>query len=188
MNLILFGPPGVGKGTQAEYLRELYKLHHISTGDILRAAVKAGTRLGLEAKRYMDEGALVPDQVIIDMVEEVLVADQKEGKGFLLDGFPRTEEQAKALDAIFEKLGITNVSVVSLHAPEDELVTRLVKRGVESGRSDDTEETIRKRLVVYLEQTSPVLTYYRQARKVADVNGLGDIAEITSRIKYALGM
>jgi adenylate kinase len=186
MNLILFGPPGVGKGTQAERLRDNYNLHHISTGDILRAAVKSGTKLGLEAKRYMDSGALVPDEVIIGLVEEVLEKDKKENKGFLLDGFPRTEEQAKALDTIFRNLGINSVIIVSLDAPEEELVERLIKRGKESGRSDDTEETIRRRLVVYQDQTSPVLNYYTKNRKVKAVDGLGNIDEITDRIKEAL--
>jgi adenylate kinase len=186
MNLILFGPPGVGKGTQAERLRDTYNLHHISTGDILRAAVKEGTPLGLEAKRYMDSGGLVPDEVIIGLVSEVLEKDKQENKGFLLDGFPRTEEQASALDKIFSTLGIGDVAVVSLDAPENELVERLVKRGKESGRSDDTEETIRHRLVVYNQQTSPVLRYYRERRNVLSIDGLGKIEEITERIHLAL--
>lgn len=187
MNLILFGPPGVGKGTQAERLRDHYHLHHISTGDILRAAVKVGSPLGVEAKRYMDSGGLVPDEVIIGLVREVLLKDQEERKGFLLDGFPRTVAQAQALDKIFRELGISDVRIVSLDAPEDELVARLVKRGLDSGRSDDTEETIRHRLVVYNEQTSPVQDYYRKDRKVLGVDGLGGIEEITERIYAALG-
>ncbi|MDP4220808.1 MAG: adenylate kinase [Bacteroidota bacterium] len=187
MNLILFGPPGVGKGTQAERLRDHYHLHHISTGDILRAAVKAGTPLGLEAKKYMDSGGLVPDEVIIGLVREVLLRDQAEGKGFLLDGFPRTVAQAEALEKIFSELAIPDVHIVSLDAPEDELVTRLVKRGLESGRSDDTEETIRRRLEVYHDQTSPVQEYYNKYRSVHSVDGLGDIDEITRRIHRTLG-
>ena len=186
MNLILFGPPGVGKGTQAERLRDHYHLHHISTGDILRAAVKAGTPLGLEAKKYMDEGGLVPDAVIIGLVREVLIKDQAEGSGFLLDGFPRTVAQAEALEKIFTELGIHDVRIVSLDAPEDELVTRLVKRGMDSGRSDDTEETIRHRLEVYHEQTSPVQDFYKKHRSVNGVDGLGEIEEISQRIKEKL--
>jgi len=186
MNLILFGPPGVGKGTQAERLRDHYHLHHISTGDILRAAVKAGAPLGLEAKRYMDSGGLVPDEVIIGLVGEVLVKDRAEGKGFLLDGFPRTVAQAEALEKLFEELAITDVRIISLDAPEDELVERLVKRGLDSGRSDDTEETIRHRLEVYQEQTSPVQDFYKKHRKVAGVDGLGGIDEITERIHGVL--
>ncbi len=186
MNLILFGPPGVGKGTQAERLRDYYHLHHISTGDILRAAVKTGAPLGLEAKRYMDSGGLVPDEVIIGLVREVLGKDKAEGKGFLLDGFPRTVAQAEALEKLFRELGITDVRIVSLDAPEDELVQRLVKRGLESGRSDDTEETIRHRLEVYEEQTSPVLDFYKKHRMASGVDGLGGIDEITERIHGVL--
>jgi adenylate kinase len=187
MNIILFGPPGVGKGTQAERIRDHYNLHHISTGDILRAAVKDGTKLGLEAKKYMDAGELVPDTVIIGLVREVLVADQQNGKGFLLDGFPRTVAQAEALDKLFGELAISGVRIVVLNAPEDELVTRLVKRGQESGRSDDTAETIRHRLVVYHQQTKPVQDYYTKSRALDMVNGLGEIEEITERIKAVLG-
>lgn len=186
MNIILFGPPGVGKGTQAERIRDHYNLHHISTGDILRAAVKDGTRLGLEAKKFMDAGELVPDAVIIGLVREVLVADQKEGRGFLLDGFPRTVAQAEALDELFSDLSISNVRIVVLDAPEDELVTRLVKRGQDSGRTDDTEETIRHRLVVYNQQTMPVQDYYAASRPLDMVDGLGEIEEITERIKAKL--
>jgi adenylate kinase len=186
MNLILFGPPGVGKGTQAERLRDHYHLHHISTGDILRAAVKAGTPLGLEAKKYMDSGGLVPDAVIIGLVHEVLIKDKAEGKGFLLDGFPRTVAQAEALDQLFKELGIADVRIVSLEAPEDELVTRLLKRGLDSGRSDDTEETIRHRLEVYHKQTSPVEDFYKEHRNVAGVDGLGGIDDITKRIHGVL--
>ncbi len=187
MNIILFGPPGVGKGTQAERIRDGYNLHHISTGDILRAAVKAGSPLGLEAKKFMDAGELVPDSVIIGLVREVISADQKEGRGFLLDGFPRTVAQAEALDGLFKELNISNVRIVVLDAPEEELVERLVKRGQESGRSDDTEETIRHRLVVYHGQTKPVQDYYAASRSLDMVNGLGAIDEITERIKAALG-
>jgi adenylate kinase len=186
MNVILFGPPGVGKGTQAERLRDHYHLHHISTGDILRTAVKDGTPLGLEAKKYMDSGGLVPDKVIIGLVREVLVKDKAEGKGFLLDGFPRTVAQAEALEKIFGELAISDVRIISLDAPEEELVTRLVKRGKDSGRTDDTEETIRRRLEVYEEQTSPVQDYYEKHRKVSRANGLGEINEITERIHKAL--
>ena len=133
MDIILFGPPGVGKGTQAVTLAAKHNLHHISTGDMLRAAIKAGTPLGLTAKHHVESGGLVPDDVIIGLVREVLVADQAEGRGFLLDGFPRTVEQAKALDKLFREIAVGDVRIVVLEAPEDELVTRMVKRGLESG-------------------------------------------------------
>jgi adenylate kinase len=186
LNLILFGPPGVGKGTQAERLRDSYNLHHISTGDMLRAAIKDGTPLGLEAKKFVESGGLVPDAVIIGLVGEVLAKDKAEGRGFLLDGFPRTLAQAEALDKLFADLGIVDVNIVMLEAPEEELITRMVKRGEELGRKDDTEETIRYRLTVYHDQTQPVSDYYEKIRKVSRVNGLGSVEEITDRIKAAL--
>jgi adenylate kinase len=186
LNLILFGPPGVGKGTQAEFLRDHYNLHHISTGDMLRAAIKDGTPLGLEAKKFVESGGLVPDEVIIGLVREVLIKDQAEGRGFLLDGFPRTLAQAEALDRLFEELAVAGVEIVMLEAPEEELIERMIKRGLQSGRKDDTEETIRHRLGVYHEQTSPVKNHYDKTRGVKLVNGLGSIEEITGRIKAAL--
>jgi adenylate kinase len=186
MNLILFGPPGAGKGTQAERLRDSYKLHHISTGDILRAAVREGTTLGKDAKRYIDSGGLVPDEIIIGLVSEVLAADKAAKKGFLLDGFPRTEEQARALEKIFRQLKIEDVRIISLAVPEEELIARLINRGKESGRSDDTAETIRRRLTVYQNQTSPVLDFYKSRHKVRQVEGLGSVLAITGRINEAI--
>ncbi len=153
---------------------------------MLRAAIKDGTPLGLEAKKFVESGGLVPDKVIIGLVGEVLAKDKAEGKGFLLDGFPRTLAQAEALDKLFADLGIADVSIVMLEAPEEELITRMVKRGEASGRKDDTEETIRYRLTVYHDQTQPVSDYYEKIRKVARVNGLGAVEEITDRIKAAL--
>ena len=183
MNIILFGPPGAGKGTQAEFLRDNYNLHHISTGDMLRSAIKDGTPLGLEAKKFVESGGLVPDEVIIGLVREVLIKDKAEGRGFLLDGFPRTLAQAEALDALFTELGISDVRVVMLEAPEEELLQRMIKRGKDSGRADDTEETIRHRFKVYQDQTSPVRAYYeRTGRPVFPVNGVGNVREITLSI------
>ncbi len=186
MNLILFGPPGAGKGTQAEFLRDNYNLHHISTGDMLRAAIKEGTPLGLEAKKFVESGGLVPDEVIIGLVGEVLAKDKAAGKGFLLDGFPRTLAQAEALDVLFGELGIDDVTIVMLEAPEEELIQRMIKRGLASGRADDTEDTIRHRLTVYHNQTSPVKAHYDKTRGVKQVNGLGNVEEITERIRFAL--
>ena len=186
MNLILFGPPGAGKGTQAEFLRDNYHLHHISTGEMLRSAIKDATPLGLEAKKFVESGGLVPDEVIIGLVREVLIKDKAEGRGFLLDGFPRTLAQAEALDSLFRELGITDVRVVMLEAPEEELLQRMIKRGKDSGRADDTEETIRYRFKVYQDQTNPVRAYYEKTRGVQLVDGLGSIGEITTRIKSVL--
>jgi len=186
MNLILFGPPGAGKGTQAERLRDSYDLHHISTGDILRAAVREGTKLGKDAKRYIDSGGLVPDEIIIGLVREVLAADKAAKKGFLLDGFPRTKEQARALEKIFRQLKIEDVRIISIAVPEEELITRLISRGKESGRSDDTPETIRHRLSVYQNQTSPVLDFYKSRHKIRQIEGLGTVLAITRRINEAI--
>ncbi len=181
MNLILFGPPGVGKGTQATHLTAKYGLRHISTGDILRAAIAAGTPLGKLAKQHVESGGLVPDDVIIGLVGEVL-KEVTEHKGFLLDGFPRTVEQAKALEVLFAELGVADLHILMLEAPEEELIKRMVKRGLESGRKDDTEETIRHRLNVYLEQTQPVKLFYDAKRGVTVVDGLGTVEEITARL------
>ncbi len=186
MNIILFGPPGVGKGTQAVTLAGNRNLHHISTGDMLRAAIKAGTPLGVTAKQHVESGGLVPDEVIIGLVREVLINDMQHDRGFLLDGFPRTVEQAKALDNLFAELAISDVRIVVLNAPEEELITRMVKRGLESGRKDDTEDTIRHRLSVYHEQTQPVQNYYSTKRAMKSVDGLGGIEEIAERIASAL--
>ncbi len=186
MNIILFGPPGAGKGTQATQLATNHNLLHISTGDILRAAIKEGTPLGIEAKHYVESGGLVPDSVIIGLVREVLQANIGPDRGFLLDGFPRTVEQARALDTLFRDIDIKDVRIVILIAPEEELVGRMLKRGVELGRKDDTEETIRHRLEVYTAQTSPVRAYYEETRQVSEVDGLGRVEEVAARIDKAL--
>ena len=185
MNLILFGPPGVGKGTQAARLAAGHNLLHISTGDILRTAIAEGTPLGMTAKGFVESGALVPDDVIIGLVREVLEAKEP-AKGILFDGFPRTIEQARALDDLFRELGIKDVQIVVLTAPDEELLDRMVRRGMEQGRKDDTPETIRHRLGVYAEQTEPVKAYYEKSRKVRLVDGFGAIDEVTARIEKIL--
>ncbi len=185
MNLILFGPPGVGKGTQATRLAESHNLIHISTGDILRAAIAEGSPLGKTAKTFVESGGLVPDDIIIGLVREVLEA-KPESKGFLLDGFPRTLEQARALDDLFHELAIAEVQIVMLAAPEQELIDRMAKRGIEQGRKDDTAETIRHRLEVYNQQTEPVKTYYESGRGVKLVDGLGTVDDVTARIEKTL--
>lgn len=173
--LIIFGPPGVGKGTQAKLLAEKLDLHHLSTGDILRKAVNEGTELGKKAKEIMDKGDLVPDEIMIGIVNDALSGDDM---GFILDGFPRTIEQAQALDSIFEEKGFDNTKVVSLTADDAEIIRRLMGRG----RSDDTEEAIKNRLDVYNNSTAPVLDYYRKKGNVVDVHGMDGIGDINSKI------
>ncbi len=181
LNIILFGPPGAGKGTQSEKLIHKYGLVHISTGDLLRTEKANKTELGLLAKKYIDEGHLVPDEVVIGMIRNKL-AGNLSAPGYIFDGFPRTVVQAKELDALMVELGTSITIMVSLEVAEDELVKRLVKRGETSGRSDDNEETVKKRLEVYNRETSPVASHYSHQGKLSNVNGLGTIDEIFDRI------
>lgn len=185
LNLVIFGAPGSGKGTQSEILIEQYGLDHISTGDILRGEIKAGSELGKAAKGYIDAGQLVPDGLIIDMIEKVL-GERKPKKGIILDGFPRTVAQAEALDALFAKLGTRVHAVLDLQVEEAELIDRLLKRGQESGRSDDNLETIQKRLGVYHAQTAPIAAHYTQQGVHHAIQGSGAISDITSRIARVL--
>jgi adenylate kinase len=179
------GPPGVGKGTQAKNIVDKFGILHLSTGDILRAEVSGNTELGRKAKEYMDAGKLVPDELLLNMMENRL--QQKDcKKGYLLDGFPRTIPQAAGLESILNKINHKVDYVISLTADETELVNRLVLRGKESGRSDDTEEVIRERQQVYWELTSPLLNFYRERKLLKEVDGLGTISEITNRILKVL--
>lgn len=181
LNIVLFGPPGSGKGTQSEKIIEKYGLKHISTGDLLREEVAAQTELGKQAKAIMDSGELVSDEIVIGMIRNKL-EEHKEGAGFIFDGFPRTVEQArelrKALTDYDERVSV----MISLEVPREELVKRLLKRGEETGRSDDNLETINNRIDVYNRQTIPVTYYYQKMRKHAAVNGMGSIDEIFDRI------
>jgi len=181
-NLILFGPPGSGKGTQSERLVEKYGVVHLSTGNLLRAEIAQKTPLGLEAKSFIDKGQLVPDEVVIGMVDSYFDL-HKDARGFLFDGFPRTVAQAKALDRLLELKKTAISSVLALEVNEEELVKRLLNRGKTSGRSDDTDESvIRKRFSVYTEETSPVAEHYRKARKFHPITGEGSVDAIFDRL------
>ena len=181
MRLILMGPPGVGKGTQAMNIIEKHNIIHLSTGDILREEVGGETALGIKAKEFMDAGRLVPDELLLGTMENRL--QQKDCiRGYLLDGFPRTIPQAEGLELILNKINHKIDFVISLTADEDELVQRLVLRGKDSGRSDDTEEVIKERQQIYWKLTAPLLDFYRKRNLLHDVNGLGTISEITERI------
>lgn len=179
-NIILFGPPGSGKGTQSEKLIEKYGLKHLSTGDLLRSEIARETPLGLEAKYLMDKGQLVPDEVVIGMISSALEANP-DAKGFLFDGFPRTTAQSEALDKLL-KLKQTEIGVLlAMEVSEEELVKRLLNRGLTSGRSDDTNETvIRARIVEYKQKTTVVANYYEQFDKVVTIKGEGTVEEIFS--------
>lgn len=213
MNIVLLGPPGAGKGTQAKRMIQQYGIPQISTGDMLRAALKAGTELGLEAKKFMDQGALVPDTVVVGLVKErIQQADC--AKGYMLDGFPRNVSQAKTLDGMLQELGQKIDHVVSIEVPDAELVKRLTGRrtcrdcgagyhvmfdppkkdgvcdkcqGQLYQRDDDNEATVTSRLKVYNDQTKPLIDYYQAQSKIRGVDGVGEMAEIFARIVKVLG-
>jgi adenylate kinase len=183
--ILLLGPPGAGKGTQALLLVAKLGVPQISTGDMLRGVVAAGTEVGVQAKGYMDRGELVPDAVVIGVAEERLSQDDAES-GFVLDGFPRTAAQAEALDVLLERMGTHLERCIALVVDEGPLVARLLGRAKIEGRSDDSEETIRTRMSVYRAQTAPLVDYYRKRGVLAEVDGLGSIEEVAKRIEEAL--
>lgn len=186
INLILFGPPGSGKGTQAVKLVEKFKLVHISTGDLFRYEMSNNTPLGQEAKAYMAKGELVPDSVTIGMLRNK-VESQPDAAGFIFDGFPRTIPQAQALDKLLEEKGTAVAGLLALHVDDEEIVHRIKLRGTSSGRADDNDESIiRNRINVYKNDTSPVFDYYAEQGKSQSINGIGGISEIFERLSEAI--
>lgn len=185
-NIVLFGPPGAGKGTQSAFLMERYGLEHLSTGDLLRAEIQAETPLGLQAQEVMSAGDLVPDDVVVGMIRN-RISDSPEAKGFIFDGFPRTLAQARALDDMLQRLGNPITAMLSLEVEEEELVKRLLGRGTTSGRPDDrSEEVVRKRIAEYRTKTAPLKEYYQAQGKHRAIDGMGSIAEITRRLTQAI--
>jgi len=179
LNLILFGPPGSGKGTQAVNLKERFHLLHLSTGDLLRSEIKQETKLGLEAKHYIDAGKLVPDAVVIGMIKDKLDQHDKDVKGIIFDGFPRTVPQAEALDKLLEEKKCPIKKVLALKVNDEELVRRMLTRGIISGRSDDADENIsRGRITEYNHKTAPLADYYKAQHKFVEVDGEGSIESI----------
>lgn len=187
LNIVIFGAPGSGKGTQSENLIAHYKLFHISTGDVLRDHIRRGTELGKTAKEYIDQGQLIPDELMIDILAQVIDDNKKKSKkGVIFDGFPRTIPQAEALETLLNERGTKVSAVIGLEVPEEELIDRLVKRGQMSGRSDDNEETIKKRLDVYHNQTSPLQEFYKEKGLYRAIKGIGTIDGIFEDIKKAI--
>lgn len=183
MRIIIFGPPGAGKGTQAGRISGEYDIPHLSTGNIFRSAIKKGTALGKRIKLIMDAGELVPDETVVELVKEELKKDRYD-RGYVLDGFPRTVAQAEAFYRLLDSKGETLDVFLVLEVPGNELIRRILSRG--EGRSDDTEEGIKTRLQVYRKETAPVLNYYKKKGKVEKINGVGSIDEIFERIKSVL--
>lgn len=187
INLVLFGKPGAGKGTQAAFLKEKYGLFHISTGDLFRSHIQNGSPLGKLAQLYMDNGDLVPDQVTIDMLEQAVDQNPK-AKGFIFDGFPRTKAQAEALDDFLTRKKMPISATIALEADDEILIERLLNRGKTSGRTDDQdEEKIRNRFEEYNLKTAPLRDFYSAQQKFHSVNGIGTIEEITLRLTHLIG-
>lgn len=186
MNLVIFGGPGSGKGTQSARLIDNYGLYHISTGELLRDHIKKGTEIGRTADGYISKGQLIPDDLMISIIEEVLDKEAKDKKGVILDGFPRTIPQAEALEEFLRNRGTDVHAVVGLEVPDEELTQRLIKRATEAGRSDDNPETIKKRLDVYHSQTQPLREHYISKGKYIPINGTGNVDEIFHSIRKGL--
>lgn len=185
-NVVVFGAPGCGKGTQSARLIDEYGLYHVSTGDLLRDHIARGTDLGVVADSYISKGHLIPDDLMISILEHTLDNNPETAKGVIFDGFPRTIEQAKALKKMLEKRGSKVNAVIGLEVDDKELIDRLLKRGQDSGRSDDNIDTIQERLQVYNKQTAPLRDYYKSEGKYHAINGSGSVDDIFSDIKKAL--
>jgi adenylate kinase len=185
-NIVIFGAPGSGKGTQSDLMIEHYGLGHISTGDVLREEIKKGTELGKTAKSYIDGGNLIPDDLMVSILAKVYDGFGRGHKGVIFDGFPRTISQAEALKKMLDERGDKIAAMIELDVPENELMTRLIKRGQMSGRADDNEETIKKRLVVYHSQTQPLIEWYKQEGLHHHINGLGTLERIFADIQKVI--
>lgn len=187
LNIVLFGPPGAGKGTQSEFLIKHYNLMHLSTGDLLRGEIKAESELGLQAKELMDRGELVPDEVVVGMIRNK-IEEHPEVAGFIFDGFPRTQAQAAALDVMLNSKSTPITAMLALEVPEAELVKRLLNRGLTSGRPDDrNEQVISNRIREYEKKTAPLKDHYRVQGKYKGIDGVGGLEEITARLIAAIG-
>lgn len=187
INIVLFGAPGCGKGTQAQRLKEHYGIDHVSTGEVIRSEIRSGTELGRSMEEYIREGRLAPDEIVIGMIEHY-VTEHMNARGCIFDGFPRTTVQAEEFDKILAKHGLQVDIMVDIHVPEEELVRRILLRGKDSGRADDaSEEVIRGRLDVYRMQTAVVAEYYAAQGKYASVNGTGTMEEVFTRIADVIG-
>ena len=185
-NIVIFGAPGSGKGTQSDLIIENYGLEHISTGDVLRNEIKKGTELGKTAQGFIDKGQLIPDDLMVSILASVYDSFGRGHKGVIFDGFPRTIPQAEALKQMLDERGDKIAAMIELDVPEDELMTRLIKRGKDSGRADDNEETIKKRLVVYHTQTQPLIEWYKKEGLHHHINGLGTLERIFADIKNVI--
>ena len=186
LNIVLFGPPGAGKGTQANLLIEKYNLVHLSTGDILRGEITAGTKLGLEAKSLMDRGDLVPDEVVIGMISSKL-DNNPDANGFIFDGFPRTAAQATTLDSLLEEKETSISAMLSLKVEDDELIRRLLSRGQDSGRADDKNENIiANRINEYNNKTAPLKDFYASQNKLSEIEGLGSVEDIAEKLNTVI--